>query len=203
MIRTIGAAMMALALAGCGRAETGVYDLPLAQAYDRLEKADIAGFRTARQCGLLIHLQALKKVGDAITWQVTSSGRPMLSFTVDLDATDAETTRATIRVSGPHKSGEAYDGDEFYVRPALNQPLRPAVQELIDAAMAQRPYDVWNIPQPINTDKVCSVQRASIESRGKAFSVDDKPGDMPGQTRRDDEEEDTSYGEPMDRGYGE
>jgi hypothetical protein len=202
MHRTISAAAMALALAGCGQTETGVYDLPLAEAYDRLANADIAGFRTARQCGLLIHLQALRKAGEAITWRVTSSGRPMLAFTVNLNAVDADTTRATISVSGPHKTGEAYDGDEFYVRPAVNQPLRPAVQELIDAAMEQRAYDVWNIPAPINTDQVCSVQRGSIESRGKAFSVDDKPGDMPGQRRDEEEDTDSSYGEPMDPGYG-
>ena len=203
-IHSIG--LVLLLLAGCGGGkQPGVYEIPLAEAYSRLEKADINGFRSARQCGILVHLRPQKKQGEAITWYVTSSGTEVFRFTVKLSA-EGEGTRTEIEVPADPKGGEMYDGKQQYARPAFNQPIRPAIRELIDAAMENRPYDVMRIPQPRNTDKVCSIQRSGLESGSFVFGVDDKAGmDARASARAADAEAaedaaatdfDNSYGEP-------
>ncbi len=201
-----------LLAAGCNhKLEQGVYNIPLAEAYDRLAAADIDGFRLARQCGILIHFEQSGQKNEAVTWRVTSSGQPMLRFTVRLTALDPAKTRATIEVPPDPAGGEPYDGTKSYPRPAINQPLRPAVQELIDAAMADRPYDVERIPQPRNLDKVCSVQRSGLESGSLRFRVDDRPSMDATESARLREAErqdadrgtfDPAYGKPMDTGRG-
>lgn len=202
--------MPLLLTAGCGKAEPGVYELPLTEAYARLTEADIDGFRLARQCGILIHFQSSGEKDESMTWRITSSGRPLLRFTVGLAAEGPDRTRAIIEVPADPAGGEPYDGTKHYPRPAINQPLRPAVQELIDAAMADRPYDVQRIPQPRNMDRVCSIQRGGLESGSFRFGVDDKPGMDSRQSARAFEEEerqaeresfDSSYGQPMDSGW--
>ncbi|AZI35907.1 hypothetical protein NT2_04_04590 [Caenibius tardaugens NBRC 16725] len=194
-----------LAAACGGKAEPGVYDLPLSEAYARLAKADIMGFRKARQCGILIHFETTRKRDESITWRVISNGRTMVNFTVSLTDTGDGRTRATLTMPADPQGGEPYDGTKNYPRPALNQPLRPAVQELIDAAMEGRPYDVMRLPEPRNTDRVCSVQRGGLESGSFRFGIDDKPGMDSRQSARAfaDEEQsadravfDASYGQP-------
>ncbi|WP_336979363.1 hypothetical protein [Altererythrobacter fulvus] len=196
-------------LAGCGGAEPGVYAVPLAEALQRLKKADVDGFRSARQCGILIHFASDSPKDDAITWRVSSSGREVLRFTVRLTA-EGDGTRAQIEVPAEAKGGEMYDGSQFYPRPALHQPLRPAVQELIDAAMEQRPFDVMRIPDDKRSspnDGPCEVQRAGLEQGSSRFGLDDKPGydSRRSQQLRDMEDarsaqegQDSSYGQPMD-----
>ena len=200
----ISTAILSL-LAACG-SEPGVYDIPLPEALGRLEQADTDGFRAARQCGILIHLSASGPRDNAITWRVTSSGSEVLRFTVRLTA-EGDGTRAAIEVPEDPKGGEMYDGRKTYPRPAVNQPLRPAIQELVDAAMERRPYDVMRLPEPRNTDRVCGIQRAGLESGSFRFGVDDKPGMDSRQSARmreaeeaeaDREAADTSYGQPMD-----
>jgi hypothetical protein len=182
MVRSKAAILLALALSGCSSTPSG-YAIPLNEAYARLEQADIKGFKLARHCGVIIEFTPHKQPNDAITWTISSSGRKMVEFTVRMTATDPNYTTATIEVPPDKGGGEAYDGTKDYVRPAIHQPLRPAVKELIDAAMEQRAYDVWRIPEPINVnDAVCSVQRAGYESRGMPFSVGDQPGDGPGRS---------------------
>ncbi|KPL68961.1 hypothetical protein SZ64_13140 [Erythrobacter sp. SG61-1L] len=204
---------MASMLAGCGGAEPGVYAVPLAEALQRLKKADVDGFRSARQCGILIHFAADSPKDDAITWRVSSSGREVLRFTVRLTA-EGEGTRAQIEVPAEAKGGEMYDGSQFYPRPAVHQPLRPAVQELIDAAMEKRPYDVMRIPDGQRSsanDGPCKVQRAGLESGSARFGIDDKPGydsrrsqqlREAENTRANQEGYDRSYGQPMDDTQG-
>jgi hypothetical protein len=73
-----------------------------------------------------------------------------------------------------------YDGKQAYDHPAFFQPLRPAVQELIDSAMEQRSYNKKRIPDAENlrlddTLSNCSNGRASLE-RGSAWRIDDPPG---------------------------
>lgn len=200
---------LASLLAACG-SEPGVYDIPLPEALARLEHADTDGFRAARQCGILIHFSASQPRDNAITWRVTSSGREVLRFTVRLTA-EGDGTRAAIEVPADPNGGEMYDGDKTYPRPAVNQPLRPAVQELIDAAMEQRPYDIARLPGRTNADGVCNVQRAGLESGSVRFTVDDVPGMDARRSIRVREEEaaqaesdnfDASYGQPMDNTAG-
>jgi len=200
---------IAMLLAGCGRSEPGVYAVPLAEALQRLKKADVDGFRMARQCGILIHFASDSPKDNAITWRVSSSGREVLRFTVKLMA-EGNATRARIEVPAEPKGGEMYDGSQFYPRPALHQPLRPAVQELIDAAMEQRPFDVMRIPDEERgspNNGPCQVQRGGLENGSSRFGLDDKPGydSRSSQQMREVEDygrDDTSYGQPMDDTQG-
>ena len=197
---------MTVLLAACGSAP-GVYDLPLPEALARLERADTDAFRMARQCGILIHFKASQPKDNAITWHVTSSGSEVLSFTVRLTA-EGDGTRAAIEVPADPKGGEMYSGAQFYPRPAVRQPLRPAIQELVASALEQRPFN----PQDLgSTDSVCNVQRAGLESGSFKFGVDDAPGmDSRQSSRLRDQQEaeaeresfDENYGQPMDNGAG-
>ena len=46
---------------------------------------------------------------------------------------------------GPN-GAEIYDGQQRYSHPALMQPVRPSVRELVDAAIEKRPYDWHRLP---------------------------------------------------------
>jgi len=202
MRSTIAAGLACLVLAGCSRAPL-TYGISPEEAYARLEKADIAGFRLARQCGILIYLTSQRTPGKAIRWIVTSSGQTVASFQVRLLPED-DGTRAVIEIPADPRGGEIYDGVKEYPRPALNQPLRPAIEELVNAAMEGRHFRTDGLD---NSDRVCSIQRSGLESGAFRFSVDDDPGKDSRMTARDraDTERNANpndYGAPMDRTPG-
>ena len=162
------------ALAGCS-APKGQYPIALAEALARLERADINGFRKARQCGFLIHFSAGRPDDHSIEWTVKSSGQKVARFTVSLSAV-ANGSQATIIVPKGADGAEIYDGRQHYSHPMLMQPLRPAVQELIDSAMDQRPYDWRRIPDPLNTDQLCGSELQNFEASGKPYELGDPEG---------------------------
>ena len=169
---------VALAVAGC-KPSPKTYPVSLAEALARLDNADVIGFRNARQCGLLIHFEKLPPVGNLVTWQVRSKKQLVASFSVSLSQTD-NGTQATIVVPKADDGGEIYDGKQHYSHPALMQPLRPAVQEMIDAAMEKRPFDWHRLPDPINvgpgeTMTNCGMGRESLQ-RGIAVELTDPEG---------------------------
>jgi hypothetical protein len=139
---------VALAAAGCQPSQK-TYPVSLAEARARLDKADVIGFRNARQCGLLIHFEKQLPVGSTVTWRVRSKNQVVASFSVSLSQA-GNGTQATIDVPKAADGGEIYDGKQHYSHPALMQPLRPSVQELIDAAMEKRPFDWHRLPNPLN-----------------------------------------------------
>jgi hypothetical protein len=169
---------VALAVAGCNASQK-TYPVSLAEGLARLDNADVIGFRNARQCGLLIHFKKLGPVDNAVTWQVQSKGRPLASFSVSLSQA-GNGTQATIVVPKAADGGEIYDGKQHYSHPALMQPLRPAVQELIDAAMEKRPFDWHRLPDPINVgpnDSMtnCGMGQESLQ-RGIPVELTDPEG---------------------------
>jgi hypothetical protein len=169
---------VALAVAGCELSQK-TYPVSLAEGLARLDKADVIGFRNARQCGLLIHFKKFGPVDNAVTWQVQSKGRPLASFSVSLSQA-GNGTQATIVVPKAADGGEIYDGKQHYSHPALMQPLRPAVQELIDAAMENRPFDWHRLPDPINVgpnDSMtnCGMGQESLQ-RGIPVELTDPEG---------------------------
>jgi hypothetical protein len=163
-------------VAGCGKApHTGVYDLPVATVFERISTSDMDDFRAARQCGLLIHFTVEKRANEEVRWVVRSSGSEVASFTARLVPLAADKTKVEIELPKAPDGGEIYDGTKFYPRPALYQPLRPAIAELIDARIEQRPFDVWRIPDGVRAkDSVCSVQRAGLEGGNAHFRHDGK-----------------------------
>jgi hypothetical protein len=87
---------VALTIAGCSAPPPpkGQYPITPKEALHRLEKADIIGFRNARQCGMLIHFSPLFPDHDSFGWTVTSSGEEVAKFwvTVSPTATGTQTT---------------------------------------------------------------------------------------------------------------
>lgn len=177
------AALAAVALtAGCSE-PPGQYKLPAQHVYQTLKAADFKEFMRNRQCGVLIHITSEGVAGKSVTWRITSSGQDMLTFTARLIPVDATHTQVAVEVSKELSNGrEAYDGTQFYRRPAVKQPVRPAIEEQIAAVLSGRPFDYLNLTQApasagtfsnVSRDSVCDVQRGRLEETGEAFSVDD------------------------------
>jgi hypothetical protein len=158
---------------------TTVFPVSVAEALSRLDKADVLGFRRARQCGLLIHFGNYEEDDRSMTFVVRSSNREVARFNVSLTPT-AKGTATAIRIPPSSNGGEMYDGTQDYAHPALIQPLRPAVQELIEAAMAQRPFDNERLPEPHamwpkESNDNCNLGQQYL-ARGEPVSFDDPPG---------------------------
>jgi hypothetical protein len=164
---------LAAALAGCGP-EPGVYEISAHEAYTRLLRSELPELVMARQCGILIHPRTEGVPDRSVTWRVYSSGREMVNFTATLTPIGAGRTRAEIAMARDANGREAYEGSQFYPRPAFNQPLRPAVEEQVAALLEGRAFDIDRVPR--GTDSVCSVQRAGLEEGSSRFSVNDRPG---------------------------
>lgn len=113
-------------------------------------------------------------IGRQITWRVTSGGREMLSFTALLTPVDAAHTRVDVAVSKDKDGKEAYGGQQFYPRPAVRQPVRPAIEEQVAALLEARAFDPEKAAAS-GDNQVCNVQRAGLEE-GIAFRADDIPG---------------------------
>lgn len=162
-------------LAGCKPArQPGVYDVGVDEAYRRLSVDELPDLVFAKQCGILIHVIPEGIPGRQVTWRVTSSGQEVVQFTALLTPVNDKQTKVEIKIPPAPDGGEMYDGSKFYVRPAFNQPLRPAVQEQVAAILEGRKFDVTRVGA--GTDSVCNVQRGGLES-GLHFRVDDRPGE--------------------------
>ncbi len=185
---TFAAAAAAALLAGCSSDPPGQYQMGAEQAYQKLVAADFTPFRRDRQCGILIHITSEGDDGKSVTWRVTSSGRVMFFFTANLMPVDATHTKIAVDVSKEVKNGrEAYDGSQSYARPAVMQPVRPAIDEQIDAILTDRPFEWQNVRRATErpaapgtfavtsasgNNSICNVQRAGLEE-GTPFSIDD------------------------------
>ena len=173
--RVLLAAAIAALASACSKAlPPGQYALGLHEAYERLAKDDLPEFVGNRQCGILIHVRAEKLADRQITWRVTSSGREMLNFTAILTPVDAAHTRVDVAVSKDKDGKEAYGGQQFYPRPAVKQPVRPAIEEQVAALLEMRAFDPEKAAAA-GDNQVCNVQRAGLEE-GIVFRVDDIPG---------------------------
>ena len=175
-----------LGFAGCSEAPLppDQFRLNAADVYERLTKSDFKDFMRNRQCGILIYIKIFRRSEKAITWQITSSGREMLQFTANIEPVRAGVTRVSISLPKDPKTGrEVYDGEQFHPRPAVLQPVRPAIEEQIAALLEGRPVGAdrlvhrtndGNTFSVTNKDRVCLVQRGAVQSGGKPFSIEDE-----------------------------
>lgn len=190
----LGACTAALLLPGCAKPPANRYAISAHDAYTRLAAADLGDFIMARQCGILIHARTSTEADKAVTWHITSEGEEQLSFTATLTPVGEKETQIDISVSKDANGKEAYSGSNFYPRPAVFQPIRPAVAELIGSTFQARKFDVDNVTQAVvdhgdgtfgppsdrGDNGVCQVQRAGLESGSIHFSIHDGPGDTLG-----------------------
>ena len=168
---------MAMALlAGCSSSTPeGYYNVAPQEALARLRQADIIGFRDARQCGMLISFRQLEDASGIISWDVSSSDVPVAGFSLKVTPSGQGSIIAIGVLTGPN-GAEVYDGQQHYTHPALMQPLRPSLRELVDAAIEKRPYDWHRLPEPLNTDELCSSEKQNLEAGGAVYSIDDPEG---------------------------
>ena len=165
-----------LALGACqGHPNELYYKIAPSEAYNRLLRADVVGFRDARQCGMLIYFTMSSPTPDALSWEVDSSDVPVARFTLRVVPKNDGSVIAIELPKGPN-GAEIYDGNQHYTHPALMQPMRPALRELVDSAMAGRPYDWHRIPDPLNTDGLCGSMRQNFEASGAPYELNDPSG---------------------------
>ena len=165
-----------LALGACqGHPNELYYKIAPGEAFSRLLRADIIGFRDARQCGMLIYFSTGLTAPDAVTWNVTSSDVLVARFTLRVVPENDGSVIAIELPKGPN-GAEIYDGNQHYTHPALMQPMRPALRELVDSAMAGRPYEWRRIDDPLNTDGLCGSLRDNFQASGKPYELNDPSG---------------------------
>jgi hypothetical protein len=167
--------LAALLLSGCeAKLDPEVYPLTPTDAIARLQKADIAGFQQAETCGLPIAITPAP-APNGIRWRVANGLAEVASFTVRLAPEGDAATRSVIELPADLQGGEIYSGAQHYDHPALQQPLRPALAELVNSAMEQRPFDSTRIPTPQSSDDACAQQRAQMNAsagvRARAFQA--------------------------------
>jgi len=197
--RSICASVLITATAaGCSSsARWGHYEIPFDEARARLMKADIVGFRNARQCGYLIHFALNTPDPQSVGWVVTYKERIVAKFFVRLTPTESGVD-FDFNIPPGQNGGEIYDGKQTYDYPVLLQPLRPALQELVDSAMTRRPFEWQRLQEeqaPVyfsfnaidsskTTGTLSKTQNSCLEGRqglerGKPWSMDDPPGFPP------------------------
>ncbi len=165
--------LAAASLAGCEKPKTpGVYDIGVAEAYQRLSTNTLADMVYSKQCGILVHVEPEGILSRSVTWRVRSSGQEVVQFTAVLTPVGEMQTKVEIKLPAAPDGGEVYDGTKTYRRPAFDQPLKPAVEEQVAAILEGRKFDVQNVGP--GRDKICQVQRGGLES-GLRFRVDDPP----------------------------
>jgi hypothetical protein len=166
-----------LLLASCGKAP-GVFDISLHEAYQRLATNELKDLRANEQCGILIQFVPAGVPDRSVTWAVASGGDELFRFTATLVPVGDE-TKVQVEVSrDPYdpQDHEAYDGSQFYRRPAMESPARPRIEEAIAAILENRPYDLGHV-KDVGRSDVCGIQRGKIESGMGAFSVHDDESD--------------------------
>jgi hypothetical protein len=175
----MAAAAMLAALGGCDKpAVEGYYDVPPDVAFARVAKADVGTYRKLRQCGMLIYFELQQQPPSTLTWIVTSSNVRVAQFGVRFTPQGSGTLVSIEVPKGPN-GREIYDGTQHYAHPALMQPLRPSVRELIDAAIAQRPFDFDRVAKPWNTDQLCSEEYQTFQQTGQPYRMGDPEGIAP------------------------
>jgi hypothetical protein len=150
-------AALALPLAGCAGGEQ-VYPLAPDEAASRLHNLDDAGFSEARRCGVPIGLSAQSLDAATIKWAITSDGAEVAAFSLKVEPAGNGGSRVIIALPKDPAGGEIYDGSQHYEHPVVQQPLRPALEELVAAALEGRRFDPARVKGG-NGDDVCVLQR--------------------------------------------
>jgi hypothetical protein len=163
-------------LAGCDESKPeGYYDVAPQEALARMRHVDIIGFRDERQCGMLITFRQSEATRGTIRWDVSSSDIPVAAFKLRVTPS-GQGSIVAIEVPIGLNGAEIYDGQQRYSHPALMQPIRPSVRELVDAAIEKRPFDWHRLPDPLNTDALCGSERQNLAAGGAIYSINDPEG---------------------------
>jgi hypothetical protein len=169
-----GAAIAAfLALAGCSQMRPGEYALPIDQAYAKLAASNLPDIQRVARCGVPMSINTEAEPRKSVTWYVLSDDVEMVRIIAYLTPLPENRTKVSLAIWNQEHGDKAYDGTQFYRRPAVRQPLRPLLDEQISSILEARPYstDVQPLMADGGGDSVCNVQGAGRD-RYK-FSVND------------------------------
>jgi hypothetical protein len=149
-----------LALAGCGQAPVeDVRDLTPAEAMARLAHADTAGFLAATRCGEPLTITVDHSDAKVLRWRVaTDSGWDSASFGVRFEPV-GRGIQAVVDLPQDPQGGEIYAAGKVYPKPMFEQPLRPAVAELVDSALDQRGFDATRLVEGRDAGSACTQAR--------------------------------------------
>jgi hypothetical protein len=171
-LRTAALAVL-LALGGCTQPSPGEYQIPIDQAYARLASSKLRDLVSVARCGIPISINVDGDPRKSVTWYVLSDDVEMVRMTAFLSPLPENRTKIALAIWNDAHGDKAYDGAQFYRRPALRQPLRPLMDEQISAILEGRAYD--SDVQPVmadgSRDSVCNVQGAGRDTFH--FSIDD------------------------------
>jgi len=179
MKKYVAALVACISLSGCEEEKQppDVFNVSPPEAFKQLYHHPFTEFMQYSQCGILIYLNKKSYVQDkSITWLITSSGKHMLSFTVHMEPAGTGKTRMSVSISKDPNGREAYDGRQEYPRPAVKQPVPPAVEAQITQIFTGKKFDPVVLRQYGGDNKVCNIQRGGLESGAFRFRVDDIPG---------------------------
>ena len=91
--------LAAIATSACqAERPPGVYDLSIAEAYQRLSKHALPDLVFAKQCGILIHVRPEGVPNRQVTWRVYSSNQQVVEFTAALSAIGDKQTKVVINI---------------------------------------------------------------------------------------------------------
>ena len=162
------------ALSGCApQADPALppaYTLSPADALARLRQADLAAFAAAERCSDAVDVAAADSGDGGLKWSVTRGLFNIAGFSVRLDPVDAG-VRPVIVVPADPAGGEIYDGSGHTENPALRQPVRPALAELVDSALTGRRFDAAKVRAAQPADGLCHGGSVSVSGAGKAMDV--------------------------------
>lgn len=154
----ISAIALSTLLAACGGGAGQVYPLAPEEAASRLHNLDDTGFSEARRCAVPIALSAQSLDAATIKWTISADGTEGAAFSLKVEPADNGASRVIIALPKDPAGGEIYDGSQHYEHPLVQQPLRPALEELVAAALEGRKFDPARVKGG-NGDDVCVLQR--------------------------------------------
>lgn len=163
-------ASIMLVFTGCS-SPPGVFYVSVDEAYRRLASSRMLDLRNEHQCGILIHFHPEGVPGRSVTWRVRSSGIEVLTFRADLKPLGENKTRVDVAIQRDPDGSDAYDGSDFYARPALRQPARPAIEEQVAALLEGRSYDRSRLPPEKEQDSICLLHRSMLEEGAARYTV--------------------------------
>lgn len=145
-------------LSACGGGAGQVFPLSPVDAESRLHNLDDSGFIEARRCAVPITLSAQSLDATTIKWSINAEGTEGAAFSLKVEPAENGQSRVIIALPKDPAGGEIYDGNQHYEHPLVQQPLRPALEELVTAALEGRKFDPARI-KAANADDVCALQR--------------------------------------------
>lgn len=153
--------------------QPGEYALPIDQAYARLAASSLPDIQRVARCGVPMSINTSAEPQKSVTWYVLSDDIEMVRMIAYLTPLPENRTKVSLAIWNQEHGDKAYDGTQFYRRPAVRQPLRPLMDEQISAILEARPYntDVQPLMADGGGDRVCNVQGAGRDRFN--FSVND------------------------------